>query len=115
MHNQPDKHFHPEEIEMAKEFKIKGSFSVQVTLRVPASDFDEALNKVCNKEIFTTFCGSPETFGFDENVLENTGIIVEVDGCDGDPSPTGRAWTDRAWEWSGPGSYGYANNEGVEE
>ena len=100
---------------MAKEFKIKGSFSVQVTLWVPASDFDEALNKVCNKEIFTTFCVSPETFGFDENVLEDTGIIVEVDGCDGDPSPTGRAWTDRAWEWSGPGSYGYANNEGGEE
>lgn len=82
-----------------KMFEIKTSFSIYATFKVPADTFDEALGKLCNKELLTEYSGCPSTWGFDERNLDDEGITVEVENVDGDPSPTGDEWTQRKWEY----------------
>jgi len=87
-------------------FDIKCSFAVYVTLKVPAASFKDALEKICGREIFTTYDphvdpadDSGQVFGFEEAVLADGNIRVEVDSVDGDPSPTG-GWPKRNWIYS---------------
>lgn len=85
-------------------FEIKGSFSVYAIFRVPADNFEEALGKLCNKEIFTSFGGQPETYGFSNAIMDAEDITVEVECVDGDPSPTGRSNPrEREWEYKEEG------------
>ena len=79
-------------------YTIQARHEVEVTYRVEADGPDEAIRTLCDKELFTEFCGSPPTFGPDEGVMEANGIeLVEVD-CYSDPSPTGRQRVEREWE-----------------
>ena len=81
-------------------FKIEAKHEVEVTYRVEADSFDEAIRVLCNKGLFVEYCGYTPTFGPDERVMETNGIeIVEVD-CYSDPSPTGRQRVEQDWEVS---------------
>ena len=82
-------------------YEVKTSFTIYANFKVPADSFDEALDKLCNKELLTEYCGDPATWGFDERKLEEEGITVEIDSVDGDPSPTGRACVVSDWEFRG--------------
>ena len=79
-------------------YEIKTSFTIYANFKVPAGSFDEALDKLCNKELLTEYCGVPPTWGFDERKMDDDGVTVEIDSVDGDPSPTGREWSRREWE-----------------
>lgn len=82
-------------------FVIKALHQVEVTYRVPATTFEEALEKLCNKEIWAEYgFGDNQTFGVDEMVVEDIGAKAEVEWAYGDPAPTGRQEnTRRQWEW----------------
>ena len=82
-------------------FVIKALHQVEVTYRVPATNFDEALEKICGKEIWAEYgWGDNKTFGVDEHVLDGIGATVEVEWGYGDPAPTGRKHSRRDWEWA---------------
>jgi hypothetical protein len=83
-----------------KWFIIRASHEVEVTYRVKGIDFDDALSKLCDKELWTQYGFSYNaSFGPDETVLEEIGAeVVDTDSY-GDPSPTGRSWTQRDWDW----------------
>ena len=85
-------------------FRIRASHTVYLTYVVEADTFEQALDKLCNRDIFTTHgCGSGELFGPYVDYVDD----VEVDWddrceCDGDPSPTGaliQHWPIRQWVW----------------
>lgn len=81
-------------------FTIETIHEVLVTYRVTAENFREALETLCNKELFTEYCGEPTTFGPDGHVLEENDIEVVEAECYGDPSPTGRQRVERAWDYT---------------
>ena len=83
---------------MAK-FDIKCIHETEVTYTVEADDFDEALEKICNKDIWTEYCGEPKTFGVNDYVCDEEGIEWEVTDTWGDPSPTGQPRMERHWEY----------------
>ena len=80
-----------------KQFEIKCRHMVDVIYRVTAENDDEALEALCNKELFTSYDGGT-LFGPCDYVMEANGIeVVDVD-CYGDPSPTGYQSVRRDWE-----------------
>lgn len=85
---------------MLSNYKIRTSFRVYGTLTVEAENFSEALEKLQDKEIFTSYgLGSPLTYGFNEDIMDREGITVDEEDYDSDPSPTGYQQTTRQWEW----------------
>jgi len=80
-------------------YEVKTSFTIYANFKVPAGSFDEALDKLCNKELITEYGGWGTTWGFDAFKLEEEGITVEIDNIDGDPSPTGRECVRRDWDY----------------
>ena len=77
-------------------FEIKAKWSVYATLSIEAEDLDEALQKITDNHLFTEY--SSETYGLDDHNMSLLGIEVVETEYDG-PSPTGRQWTQRDWEW----------------
>lgn len=94
-----------------KIFEIECKWSIYYTIKVPATSFDRALNKLCNKELLTGYGGLFEdpTFGLDEEELARIGAEVTRTQPDGDPSPTGRPWVQGEW------IYHVEESEGGEE
>ena len=81
-------------------FTIEAKHETEVTYRVTADNFREALETLCNKELWVEYCGSPATFGPDERVMAEHGIeLIEVD-CYSDPSPTGSQRVERSWDYT---------------
>ena len=83
------------------EYKIRTSFKVYGTFTVEAESFAEALDQICDTEIFTSYLGSPETYGFNTEVMAQKGIKVNETDYDSDPSPTGALRRGRQWVYSG--------------
>lgn len=81
-----------------KQFEIKCWHMVEITYRVTAKNDNEALEALCNKELFVEHGGEPATYGPCENVMYENGIEIVDSDCYGDPAPTGREWTQRHWE-----------------
>lgn len=87
-----------------REYQIKAGFKVYGTFTVKAKSFDEALDQLCDVEIFTSYLGSPETYGFNTEVMARKGIKVNAADYDSDPSPTGPQQVPgrgRRWVYSG--------------
>lgn len=74
-------------------YQVDCSFTVYYTLRVEADDFEEALETLCNQEIFTSYHG--DLWGLEENDKVR---VLSVD-ADSDPSPTGKGRTVRDWDY----------------
>ena len=78
-------------------YHIDCSFTVYYTLEVEAEDsFEEALESLCNQQIFTSYHG--DLWGLAENDKVK---VLSVD-ADSDPSPTGSARTVRDWDFVCP-------------
>jgi hypothetical protein len=80
-------------------YKIQAQHTVYLTYVVEAKGFKEALDKLCGREIFTTWSNG-ELFGPCVAYTDD----IEVDWEEGfhydsDPSPTGRQHVSRDWEW----------------
>jgi len=80
-------------------WEIDCSWTVYYKLTVEGDSFEDALEKVCNKEIFTEYAGEPATFGLCESTMEANGIEAKVESCDGDPTATGEEYTQRRWAY----------------
>lgn len=83
-----------------REYKIRASFKVYGTFTVEAESFAEALDQLCDTEIFTSYLGSPRTYGFNTEVMIEKGIKVSEADYDSDPSPTGVLRRGRQWVYS---------------
>lgn len=81
-----------------KQFEIKCRHMVDITYRVTAEHEDAALEVLCDKDLFTEYCGDPATFGPCEDTMHENGIEIVNTDCYGDPSPTGREHVRRQWE-----------------
>jgi len=82
-------------------YNIEARHEVQITYRVEAASFEEALERLCNKDLFRD--QGRNTFGPGDYVMEREGIEVVDHECCGDPSATGREWTERSWVYSEEG------------
>ena len=80
-----------------KQFEIKCRHMVDITYRVTAENSDEALEALCDKDLFTEYSGGT-LFGPSDYVMQAHGIEVIDTDCYGDPSATGRQSVHRAWE-----------------
>ena len=82
-------------------YVIQGRYEVDITYRVPGTSFDDALDKLCGKELFQQHgMDDSPLFGPCEYTMEHYGIeVVEAIHCAGDPGATGYAHTRRGWEW----------------
>jgi len=78
-------------------FVIRARHEVEITYEVEAETFDEALETLCNKELFTEHGNN--LFGPSDFVMEEHGIEITDTECYGDPGPTGRLWTQRDWDY----------------
>ena len=76
-------------------FVIKCRHMVDITYRVPGTSFEDALEKLCNRELFQEH--GQGLFGPSDYVLHEEGIEVVDADCYGDPSATGRGWQQRSW------------------
>ena len=78
-------------------YVIQARHEVDITYKVPGTSFEDALDKLCNVELFTEH--SSNLFGPDEYMLSEVGAeVVETDTY-GDPGATGSSWTQRDWEY----------------
>ena len=68
-----------------------------MTYVVEADSFEEAREKLCNREIFTHH--TDDTFGPDVEYIEGVEVDPDEFNHDGDPAPTGRPLVRRDWEY----------------
>ena len=78
-------------------FVIKCRHMVDITYRVPGTSFDEALAKLCDRELFQEHGAG--LFGPSDYVLHEEGIEVVDTDCYSDPSATGHSWQRQDWEY----------------
>jgi hypothetical protein len=78
-------------------FVIQAVHTVEVTYRVPETTFKEALDQLCDVELFREH--GDNLFGPHEGTLESLGIEVVDSECYTDPAPTGHQWTQRDWKY----------------
>jgi hypothetical protein len=81
-------------------YAINCRFEIQATFEVVAEDLDAAIKKL-DRPLLSEYGLSDSTFGFDEYALEAMGIKLckkSVEAFDS-PSPTGRQYTSRDWEY----------------
>jgi hypothetical protein len=72
-------------------YHIDCSFTVYYTLEVEADTFEEALESLCNIEIFTSYHGDLWGIAPPDHVK-----VISVD-ADCDPSPTGATHISKDW------------------
>ena len=86
-------------------FRIRASHTVYLTYVVEADTFEQARDKLCDRDIFTAHTRrrngyGDDTFGPDVEYIEGVEVDYEAEiECDGDPSPTGSLRTIKQWEW----------------
>ena len=76
-------------------YLIKCRHEVDITYRVPGTSFENALEQLSG--VFDEH--GRGLFGPQDYHLHNIGGEVVDTDCYTDPSPTGRAWTRRDWEY----------------
>ena len=83
--------------DMPKKFIIKVLHSAEVEYTVPAESFREALEKLCDKQIWVEM--GHGRVGVDDRACERLGIAHTDPEPWGDPTATGQGHYSRDWEY----------------
>ena len=83
--------------QMTHTFYIRCRHEVNILYQVEGTDFEDALSKLCDVELFQD--RGDDTFGPCPVVMEEGGIEVIDADCFSDPAPTGKSSLERNWEW----------------
>jgi hypothetical protein len=78
-----------------KTYEVKARHEVDITYRVKAAGWDDAVKRLCNIELFDD--QGNNLFGPCERTMERHGIDVVDTDCYGDPGPTGTGRYRRDW------------------